>query len=93
MSLNPDDIVIVRVKAFSSDRKVTDKWEQIIEQIKDKLVFKVQPVDATNNKRDRVLHRNMLFPLQTVRDAADSILEESTILSQANNLMNNLFEL
>ena len=28
MSLNPDDIVMIRVKTFGSDRKVADKWEQ-----------------------------------------------------------------
>ena len=97
MSLNPDDIVMVRVKAFGSDRKVADKWEQnpytVIQQMDDKLVFKVRPVDATDNKRDRVLYQNMLFPLQSIRDESNSVIVESTTLSQANNLMNNLFEL
>ena len=97
MSLNPDDIVMVRVKAFGSDRKVADKWEQnpytVIQQMDDKPVFKVRPMDTTDNKRDRVLHRNMLFPLQSVRDEDNSVIVESIALSQANTLMNDLFEL
>ena len=59
----------------------------------DKPVFKVRPVDATDNKRDRVLHQNMLFPLQSVRDEDNSVIVKSVALSQANTLMNNLFEL
>ena len=97
MSLNPDDIVMVRVKAFGSDRKVADKWEQnpyiVIQQMDGKLVFKVRPLDTTDNKRDRVLHRIMLYPLQLIRDEDNSIIVESTTLTQANHLMNNLFEL
>ena len=58
-----------------------------------KLVFKVRLVDATDNKRDRVLHQNMLYPLQSIRDDDNSVIVESTTLTQANNLMNNLFEL
>ena len=96
MSLNPDDIVKIGVKAFSSDRKVSDKWEQnpyiVIQQMDGKPVFKVQLVDATDNKRDRVLHRNMLYPMQSIRDEDNSIIVESTTLTQADNLMNNLFE-
>ena len=56
-----------------------------------KLVFKVRPVNATDNKKDRVLHQNMLFPLQSIRDEDNSVIVESTTPSQANNLMNNLF--
>ena len=45
MSLKPDDIVMVRVKAFGMDRKVANKWEQnpyiVIQQIDNKPVFKV----------------------------------------------------
>ena len=97
MSLNPDDIVMVRVKAFGSDRKVANKWEQnpymVIQQMNDKLVFKVRLVDTTDNKRDRVLHRNMLFPLQSVRDEDNRVIVESIALPQANTLMNDLFEL
>ena len=97
MSLNPDDIVMVRVKAFGSDRKVADKWEQnpypVFQQMNDKPVFRVRLVDATDNKRDRVSHQNMLFPLQSVRDGDNSVIVESIALSQANTLMNNLFEL
>ena len=37
-------------------------------QIDDQPVFKVQPEDAVDDKNIKVLHRNMLFPVQTVRD-------------------------
>ena len=97
MSLNPDDIVMVRIKAFGTDRKVANKWKQnpyiVIQQIYNKPVFKVRPVEATDHKRDRVLHRNMLFPLQTVKDDNNDVIVESTTLSQANKLLENLFEL
>ena len=97
MSLKPDNIVMVRVKAFGMDRNVADKWEQnpyiVIQQIDNKPVFKVRPVEATDNKRDRVLHRNMLFPLQTVKDGNNDVIVESTTLSQANKLLEDLFEL
>ena len=65
----------------------------VIQQMNNKLVFKVRQVDATDNKRYRVLHQNMLFPLQSVRDEDNSVIVESIALSQANTLMNNLFEL
>ena len=97
ISLNLDDIVMVRVKVFGSDRNVADKWEQnpytVIQQMNDKPVFKVRPVDTTDNKRDRVLHQNMLFPLQSVGDEDNSVIVESIALSQANTLMSDLFEL
>ena len=97
MSLNPADIVMVRVKAFGTDRKVADKWEQnpyiVIQQIDNKPVFKVRLVEATDHKRDRVLHRNMLFLLQTVKDDNNDVIVESSTLSQANKLLENLFEL
>ena len=37
-------------------------------QLDDQPVFKVQPEDAVDDENIKVLHRNMLFPVQTVRD-------------------------
>ena len=49
--------------------KLLTKWEdtphQVISQLGDQSVFKVQPIDATTNNNMKVLHRNMLFPLKT----------------------------
>ena len=67
MTLCPDDIVLVRVKAYSNDRKITDKWEQnpyvVIEQIKEKPAFRVCPIDSKDSTKDDFLHQNMLYPL------------------------------
>ena len=68
MKLKPDDLVMVRVKALTGDHKIADRWEdtphQVINQLGDQPVFKVQPVSAMPNSNIRVLHRNMLFPLK-----------------------------
>ena len=95
MALCPDDIVLVRVKVFGNDRKVADKWEQspylVVEQMNDKPVFKIWPLDSTDDSRDRILHRNMLFPLQSkVQTDAE---KTTTVLSKANQLMNLYFEI
>ena len=70
MSLRPDDLVLVHVKAPSGYHKIIDRWEdkqyQILSQLDDQPVFLVQPVDAITDENIRVLHRNMLFPIQTV---------------------------
>ena len=93
MTLCPDDIVLVQVKTFGNDRKVADKWEQslylVVEQMNDKPVFKIQPLDAADDSRDRILHRNMLFPLQS---KIQTDAERTTGLSKANQLMNLYFD-
>ena len=72
MKIVPGDLVLVRVKAFVLDHKIADCWEQILYEVllqhKDSPVYQVRPVN--NNTKDNVhtLHRNMLFPLQSVRE-------------------------
>ena len=61
--LEPGDLVLVRRKGFQEKHKISDRWEsdpyEVIKQREDGLpVFVV-----TNNGRERVLHSNMLFPL------------------------------
>ena len=72
MSLKPDDLVLVCVKAPSGQHKITDRWEdkqyRVLSQLDDQPVFQVQPEDAVDDKNIRVLHRDMLFPVQTFRD-------------------------
>ena len=95
MMLCLDDIVLVRVKTFGNDRKVADKWEQspylVVKQMNDKPVFKIRPLDSADDSRDRILHRNMLFPLQlkVQTDAGKT----TTVLSKANQLMNLYFDI
>ena len=95
MALCPDDIVLVRVKAFGNDWKVADKWEQslylVVEQMNDKPVCRIWPLDFTDDSRDKILHRNMLFPLQS-KVQTDAI-ETSTVLSKANQLMDLYFDI
>ena len=51
--------------------------------------FQVQPVDATNDENIRVLHRNMLFPIQSVTesDSARADNDKPVALMKANLLM------
>ena len=72
MKLAPRDLVLVRVKAFGSDHKIADRWEQIpyrvLAQHKCLPVYKVQPTNEKGEEGIRTLHRNMLFPLQSIRE-------------------------
>ena len=60
----------------------------------------MQPEDAVDDENIRVLHRNMLFPVQTVRDqnpmttTTESVNENKRhiALMKANTLMNNHFD-
>ena len=62
MKLEINDIVLVCIKAFGNDHKVTDKWEQspyrVVEQLPNRPVFTVQNMEDHTKKR--TLHRNML---------------------------------
>ena len=52
----------------------------------DKPVFKIWPLDAADDRRDRILHRNMLFSLQS--KVQMDIGKTTAVLSEANQLMN-----
>ena len=100
MKLGPGDIVLVRVKAFGADHKIVDKWEQkpyvVLLQKKDQLVYEVEPVDSRGGNNIRVLHRNMLFPIQSIQlseenDRENSILQKELVLQKANILMEAYF--
>ena len=56
----------------------------------DKPVFKIRPLDTTDDSRDRILHRNMLFPLQS--KVQTDTTEATAVLSKANQLMNLYFD-
>ena len=69
MKLVPGDTVLVRIKAFGVDRKITDKWEQqpyvVLEQMSNQPVFKVKPTGDDGEENVKTLHQNMLFPIQS----------------------------
>ena len=104
MSLKPEDLVLVHVKASSGQHKIIDRWEdkqyRVLSQLDDQPVFKVQPEDAVDDENIKVLHRNMLFHVQTVRDqspmttTAESVNENKKhfALMKANLLMGRHFD-
>ena len=96
MSLKPDYLVLVHVKAPSGQHKIIDQWEdkqyQVLSQLDNQPVFRVQPEDAGDDENIRVLHRNMLFPVQTVRDQSPmTITTESVNENKRHFLPNNTF--
>ena len=72
MKIVPGDLVLVRIKAFGPDHKIADRWEQVpykvLSQHDNSPVYKVQPVNKNTEENVRTLHRNMLFPLQSIRE-------------------------
>ena len=83
MSLKPDNLVLVCVKAPSGQHKVIDQWEnkqyQVLSQLDDQPVFRVQPENTVDNENIRILHRNMLFPVQTVRDQSPTTTTRESV--------------
>ena len=69
MKIEPGDLVMVRIKAFGRDHKITDKWETVpyrmVGKNGQKPVFMVQSIRETGTKNVKTLHRNMLYPLST----------------------------
>ena len=85
------------MKASGQDDKIVDKWEQnpyvVISQMGNQPVFKVQPRNIKNHEGIRILHRNMLYPIQTAQndeqDSTTKSLEKSVkALAKVNLLMN-----
>ena len=68
-------------------------WEdiphQVISQLGDQPVFRVQPIDATTDNNIKMLHRNMLFPLKTSEesDVKETGNEQNTAIMRDNLLM------
>ena len=72
MKIVPGDLVLVRVKAFGPDHKIAYRCEQVpykvLLQHNNSPVYKVQPVNENMEENVRTLHRNMVFPLQSIRE-------------------------
>ena len=97
MKLKPGDQVLVHVKAFGKDHKIADHWEQtpyeVVERMENKPVFKVHRLADDSSDAVRVLHRNMLFPLQSSRDdLATQQVHSKSALVEANWLMDLYFK-
>ena len=97
MVLAPDDMVLVRMKALGQDHKITDRWEQnpyvVISQMGIHPVFKVQPRNVKGQDRIKILHQNMLYPIQTAQNDEQNFMKKSPeksvkALVKANLLMN-----
>ena len=99
MKLVPGDTILVRIKAFGADRKITDKWEQqpyvVLEQMPNQPVFKVKPTGDDGEENVRTLHRNMLFPIQSSREEPEQenvpVQNANVALQKANLLMDICF--
>ena len=72
----------MHAKAPFGDQKIADQWEdsqhQVLSQLEDQPLFRVHPVDAVADENVRVLHRNMLFPVQTVTDLHSVITDSES---------------
>ena len=92
MKLAPDDIVIVRIKAFGLDHKIADKWKEtpyrVLSQLEGQPVYRIQEIDSEGTDNIKVLHRNMLFPLLTLQS---DVTSKQTVLVKANMLMDLYF--
>ena len=70
MEIIPGDIVLVCQKVFGTTRKIEDWWEnpvyQVVENMDEGPVYKIQKLGEHGEKSFRELHRNMLHPLMQV---------------------------
>ena len=91
MSLRPDDLVLVHVKAPTGDHNIADHWEanphHVLSQLAIQPVFRVQSVSSDGEEGICVLHRNMLLPIQSA--TTDNC---NLALEKANELMDVYFD-
>ena len=95
-ALEEGDIVLVRRKVFSSDYKITDKWEEepylVISQMGETPVYRVR-LQSKPGAECRVLHRNMLHPARSINlEELEGANPPETVLSKANALMDLYFD-
>ena len=91
MSLRPNDLVLVHDKAPTGNHNIVDQWEatphHVLSQLANKKVFKVQSMDAEDDENIHILHRNMLFPNQSITDCTKKTDDNHFTLMKANLLM------
>ena len=97
--LDIGDIVLVRQKGFTGKHKVADRWEkdyyEVISQKSSGIpVFVVKSLGK--NKRERTLHRNMLYPLsfqvQSEPEQYDDVDCESLVENQLKSIDDSLVD-
>ena len=83
------DMVLVKEKVSSGNYKINNKWEtnpyMVIEHMTNKKgqrmpVFKLQEVVKEGAPRKKTLHRNMLYPFQSMEGSENTLLMKCNIL-------------
>ena len=64
----------------------------VLSQLANQPVFKVQPIDVEDDENICVLHRNILFPVQSVTDPIPKTDDNHFALMKANLLMDLYFD-
>ena len=97
--LDIGDIVLVRQKGFTGKHKVVDRWEKDYYEVMSQKssgipVFVVKSLGK--NKRERTLHRNMLYPLsfqvQSEPEQYDDVDCESLVENQSKGIDDSLVD-
>ena len=82
----------MHVKASTGDHKIADQWEvtphHVLSQLADQ---PVQPIDVEDYENIQVLHRTMLFPVQSVTDPIPKTDVKYVNLMKADLLMDLYF--
>ena len=88
MKTVPGDLILIWLKAFGPDHKIADCWEQVpykvLSQHQDSPVYKVQPINDNCDETICTLHRNMLFPFQSLHEDETQTQEQNVALVNAN---------
>ena len=95
--LDVGDIVLVRQKGFTGKHKVADRWEKDYSEVMSQNSSEV-PVFVVKSlgkdKRERTLHRNMLYPLsfqvQSEHEQQDDVDYESLVEDQLESIDDSL---
>ena len=83
------DVVLIRETSSSGNYKINDKWElnpyTVVEHMKDNKgqftpVYRLQEIVKKGNPREKVLHRNMLYPFRSVQETSNPLLTKCNIL-------------
>ena len=73
MSLRPNDLDMVCDKAPTGDHKIANGWQvtphHVLSQLANQPIFKVQPMNVEDDENICILHRTMLFPIQSIIDS------------------------
>ena len=79
------DVVLIKETSSSGNYKITDKWElnpyTVVEHMKDNKgqftpVYRLKEIVKKGNPREKVLHRNMLYPFRSVQENLKSIVNK-----------------